>query len=187
MQLLREIGSDAATSLYGDAFPLEAVRSPHAIRRRLYGTEHTVRRHGRRISRLPGETGHVSGLQMNVGHVLGGRPHIFRGDVAAAKALDKTTVSTEDLLTVLGLVVADDDRLAAAKMKSRHGVLVSHAARKSEGIRDRFLVGRVLPEPRSTKRRTELGAVDGENASISNRGIAAHHDFLVTHFCQRVE
>src|SRR3954467_9639424 len=124
---------------------------------------------------------------MDVVHVLGAGPDVLGGDVAPAKTLDKTTVGAKDRLTVLYFVVADDDGLSTTKVQPGDGILVGHAARKSERVGDRFFVGRVLPEPGPAERRPELGAVDSENSPVSDRGIAAHHDLLMSHLGERIE
>jgi hypothetical protein len=187
VQLLGEIASHAAAALDRDRLALETVRAPFPVRRRLHRAKDTVRRHGRGIAGFSRQASDVLRLHLYVGHVLGARAHVFGRDVAPAEDLNETTVSTEDLLTVLCLVVADNDRLAAAQKKSRHGVLVRHAARKSERIGNRLFVGGVLPESGSAESGSEFRTVNRENASVSNRGIAAHHDFLVPHLSQRVE
>src|SRR5256714_11945707 len=124
---------------------------------------------------------------MDVVHVLRARANILGGDVAAAKTFYETTVSAEDLLTVFGFVVADDDRLATAQMQTGDGVLVGHAARESERVGDCLLVGGVLPESGPAERRAELRAMDGENSLVADGGVAAHHDFLVSHLRQSIE
>src|SRR6185436_19928156 len=42
VQLFRQIGSDAAGPLDGDRLPLEAVRAPHPVRRRLHRAKDSV-------------------------------------------------------------------------------------------------------------------------------------------------
>src|ERR1700694_5950137 len=187
MQLLREVGPDTAASHDGDDLSLETIGAPLLICRRLYSAKYPVGGDGRRISRLSSQPCDVPGLQVHVVHVLCARAHIFGRYVAASEALDKTTVSTENLLTVFGLVVADYDGLAAAKMKPRDSILVCHPARESERISDRLLVGGVVPESRPTKSWSELRAVNRENSPVANRRIAAHHNFFVSHLCQRIE
>src|SRR5256885_1441917 len=105
---------------------------------------------------------------MNVVHVFGAGSDVFRCDVATAEALDKTTVSSKNLLTVFDFVVTDYYRLAAAEVQSSHGVLVCHTARESQRVGDRLFIRRILPEARAAEGRTEAGAVDRKNAPVSN-------------------
>src|SRR5687768_8680020 len=113
---------------------------------------------------------------MHVVHVLRGGADIFGGDVSAAQALDEASVCAEDPLAVLGLVVADDDRLPAAEPKSCYRILVGHSTRQPQRVDDRFFVGRVRPEPRASERWAEARAVDGNDAAVAARRIAAQND-----------
>src|SRR5207247_8721200 len=108
--------------------PVVRGGSSGPFRGSLHGPRPSVGGDGRGIARCSGQACNVSRLHVDVVHVLGARPDSFVSDVATAEALNKTTVSSENLLTVLGLVVADDDRLPAAKMKTGDGVFVRHAA-----------------------------------------------------------
>ena len=114
-----------------------------------------MRRHRRRIARPAGEAGDVVRLHVDVVHVRRARADVLRGDVAAAEALDEAAVRAEDHLAIGRLVVADDDRLAAAEVQAGDGVLVRHAAREAQRVDDRLLVGRVVPEARAAERRAE--------------------------------
>src|ERR1700687_3487483 len=178
---------DTAASHDGNGFSLETVGAPFPVCRRLHRAKYAVRGNGRRIAGLSGEAGDVRRLHVHEGHVLRAGAHVFCRYVAAAKTLDETTVGAEDPLAIHGLVVADDDGLAAAKVKSCDGVLVRHSPRKSECIRDRFLVAGVLPEPRPAEGWPELRAMDCEDSPVPHRGIAAHHDLFVSHLCQSIE
>jgi hypothetical protein len=72
-------------------------------------------------------------------------------------------------------------------MEAGNGILVSHAARKAQCVGDCLLIGVVGPEPRSSQRRPELRAVNGDDPPIPASRIAAKHDLLVSHFGQHVE
>src|SRR2546423_15593917 len=86
------------------------------------------------------------GLHVHVIHVFGAGSDIFGRYISTAQALNKTTVSAEQLLTVFGFVVADDDRFAAAKVKAGDRVLVGHSAGQSKSVGNGFFVRGVLPE-----------------------------------------
>ena len=170
-----------AQPLNRDRAPLEAVAAPLLVRRRLNGAEHPVCRHARRVARLRTDAGHVLRLHMHEVHVLDRRTDVFRRDVAAAQRIDETPMRSEQHLAVGRLVVADNDRLAAAKIEAGHGIFVRHAAREPQGVDDRRVFGGVVPEAAAAKCGPERGVVDRNDTAIPGRFVMAEHHLLMAH------
>src|SRR5215217_4579691 len=146
-----------------------------------------MRRYRRRVARLAGEPRDVLGLHVDEVHVARARADVLRGHVAATERVDEAAMRAEGHLAVRRLVVADDDRLAAAQVEPRDRVLVGHAAREAERVDDRVLVALVVPEPRAAERGAERRVVDRDDAAIAARLVMADHDLLVTHLGKLVE
>ena len=187
VKLLGEVVADVAAALESDRLVREIVRAPTLLGRRLDRAEHTVRRDRRRIARTAGEAADVVGLHVHVVHVRRARADVFRRDVATAEAFDETSVRAEDHFAVGRLVVADDHRLAAAEIETGDRVLVRHAARETQRVDDRFLVGGIVPKARAAERRSENRAVNGDDSAISRRRILTEHELLVPHGGDGVE
>src|SRR5674476_1006877 len=179
VQLLGDVVADMARALKRYSLGAEIIRAPPLLRRRLDGAEDAVRRDGRRVAGELHEAGDILRLHVHEVHVGRARAHVFRRDVAAAQRLHEAAVRTEDHLAVGRLVVADDDRLAAAEIETGYGVLVRHAAREAKRVDDRLLVARVLPEAGAAEGRSERGAVHGDDAAVAGGGIVADHELLV--------
>src|ERR1043166_9051527 len=111
-------------------------------------------------------------------HVLWIRAHIFCRDVTPAKEFDEPSMRTKDTFAI-DRILAKDNRLAPAEWSAGERILVSHAARQPQQIRDRGLVVGVSPESGATNRRSELTAVDRDEAAIIS--VDARRDFFV--FC----
>src|SRR5215213_1583187 len=111
------------------------------------------------------------GLELDVFHVGWTGADIFGGDVAASERLDESAMCPEQRLPIRSLVVPDDDGLAATQIDSGDCGLVRHATREPEGIRDRLIGARVLPEPGAAEGWPECGIVDGDDTEVAARGI----------------
>jgi len=124
---------------------------------------------------------------MDVIHICGGGPDVLGGHVAPAERLHEAPVRAEDHLAVRGAVVADDDRLPAAEVEPRDGVLVGHPAREPERIDNGLLIGGVVPEARAAERGAQRGVVDGDNAAVPRGLIRADDQLLVTELGDGIE
>src|SRR5687768_6169382 len=113
----------------------------------------------RRVSGFSRQAGDVTGLHVHVVHVFRGCPYVLGSDVSSPETLNEPTVGAKNVLAIPRLVVADDDRLAAAEVETGNGVLVRHAAREAQRVGDRFFVTVIGPEPRPAKRGPQPGAV----------------------------
>ncbi len=129
----------------------------------------------------PEQPGDVVGFELDVLHVGRTGADVLRGDVAAAQRLDEAAVSPEQRLPVAPLVVADDDRLAAAEVDSCDGRLVRHSPREPERVGDGLVRTLVLPEAGAAEGWTQCRIMDGDDAEVSARGIVGEQQLLMTH------
>ena len=77
------------------------------------------------------------------------------------------------------LVVANDDRLAAAEGQTCERRLVSHAARQTQRIGECFGFALVIPEACAADGWTKRSAVNGNDAVVTALGIACDENLLV--------
>ena len=156
VQLLREIVADVAAALDRDrAFARESSEPQRSFADAWIARNTPCAVTGDGSPDRPARPRDVVGLHVDEVHVRRARADVFGRDVAAAEALDEAAVRAEDHLAIGRLVVADDDRLAAAEVQAGHGVLVGHAAREAQRVDDRLLVGGVIPEARAAERGAE--------------------------------
>src|SRR5690606_11195204 len=87
-------------------------------------------------------------------HVFNANIDVFSGDVAAAQAVNKTAEGFEKSFR-LNLGVANNNRFAAAQVKTGDGSLISHAAREAENVVKSFFLTAVIPHSASAKRRAQ--------------------------------
>jgi hypothetical protein len=109
------------------------------------------------------QTGHELRGSPHLDHVGHVDPDILGRDVPAAEFIHGPAECVEHAGSLRALLIGEDHGLAAAERKSGHCVLVAHSTREPEGVDERFLVLRVMPEPATTGRRTEMRRMNGDD------------------------
>src|SRR5437773_9390768 len=168
-----------AASLQSDRLPGQRIRAVPVAGARLDPAVYAIRGDRRGITRLADQARDVIRLGLDELHVARARAHVLRRDIAAFERLDVTAVRSEQRLPPRRPVVTDDHALPAAQVESRHGRLVGHAARQPEGVDERILFARVVPEARAAQRGTEHRGADGDDAAVAAGRVAVQADLLV--------
>src|SRR6185312_6623748 len=70
------------------------------------------------------QAGNMPGFESDVFHVRRSRADVFRGYVTTFERFNKTSVCAKNCFAILRFVIANHDRLAAAKWQTGHRVLV---------------------------------------------------------------
>src|SRR6185369_13551898 len=130
-----------------------------------------------------------SGAAEQAGDVLSFKPHdlhvcrtrsdVFGGGVTTLQRFDEASMRAQERVAIGPLVVADDDRLAAAEWQSGKRVLVSHAVRQAQSIGECVRFGFVMPKTRAADGWTKGSTVNGNDAVISACGLASDQNLLV--------
>src|ERR1044072_217788 len=105
-------------------------------------------------------------LKTNNRHVRRTGPNIFGGDVTSFQRLNETSVRTQQCSAITLCVVGDDDRLAASEWQTGECVLVSHALRQAQCVRECFVFAFVMPEACAADGWTKRCAMDRDDAVI---------------------
>ena len=148
--------------------PSQAARAPGVLGGRAHALEHPERGQHRGVARAAVRhraAGHVPALPGHDVHVLAVGADVTGGDVPAVQRLHEPAVGAQQRLGLQPQRVADDDRLAAAVIKARHGVLVRHRARQVEHVGQGRVLARVRVEPGPAQRRAERGRVDRDDGA----------------------
>ena len=98
---------------------------------------------------------------------------------------DRNRTVDEKITSVRG--IAEDDRLPAAERKIRHRVLVAHAARQAQHIRQSVVGGGVGIHARAAARRTQCGRMNGDDGLEAGRLVVEERDLFVVIEIRRIE
>src|SRR5690606_11355679 len=141
VQLLGQIGADVAHALDGDGQAGHVVLFEQAARDDQVRAEHALGRDRARVARgfrAVLQAQDVFGDLARFGDVLDRGADVFGGVVVAAQAVQIAAEGMEQLRRLLGAAVADDNRLAAAHLQVRDGVLVAHALGQAQHVFQRL-------------------------------------------------
>ena len=133
-------------------------------------------------------------------HVVHRHADIFRRPVLAVQRFNRAAQRAEQVRRLVCLGVAPDHRLAAAQRQVGHGILVAHAFRQTQHVRERIVRRRIIPHPASARRRPARRRVNGDdrakprllvedmvNAFVaSKRGFVEHGERLRCHRSARL-
>jgi len=152
-----------------------AKGSPHSA-------HHTPGGHRRRVSRAapadrqPHDVRRLGGDDLRV---RCGRADILGCQVAAAQRVDEPAQRGELGVGLVPAGVAQHDGLAPAERQPGQRVLVRHALRETQHVRQRRVVVRIRPHPDAAEPRPERGVVKGDDGAQPARAVMADHDLLV--------
>lgn len=118
----------------------------------------------------------LAGHDVHVGDV---RADIAGRHITPAERGHEAAVGQQEFLGLDLLGVTDDDGLAAAVVETGHGVLVRHAAREVQRVRDRLLLGGVRVETGAAEGRAQSGGVQGDDGLEAAGAVLAEHDLFV--------
>ena len=114
MQFPGKAMTDVSETLNRDSDISKIIAVPFMLSSGLNCAKHPETGPGRRIAALPHQTSDITGLQRNKLHVSRAGADILGGNVTPAQTFDEAAVGAEHLLAIVGLVVANYNRLPAA-------------------------------------------------------------------------
>jgi hypothetical protein len=181
-QVPDQVRADLADALDADAPAVQRRAAPGVLRRgphRLVDAErgqHGAVAGAAVLGGAPGDEPRLAGDDVHVLHV---GADVAGGVVAARERLDEAAVGAQQRLGLVGGRVAEDDRLAAAEVDAGAGRLVGHRAAELQDVLEGLGLGRVRVEARAAERRTERGAVHGDDRLQAAGAVLAEDDLLV--------
>ena len=101
------------------------------------------------------------------------------GQVAASQGVDEAAVGTHQRLGLLGMRVADDDRLAAAEVESSGRRFVGHSLREAQGVGEGVGLALVGPHAGAAAGRAQRSVVDGYDCLEARAGVGEHCHLLM--------
>ena len=182
-QVLHQVAPDLAHAGDADRAARQRGRAPGRLGCGAHALEHAVRRQHRGVAGpavRDRASGDVAALLGDHVHVLGVGADVARGVVAARQGLHEASVGAQQRGRLLGVRVADDDRLAAAEVEPGHRRLVGHPAREVQHVAQRFGVAGVGVEPGAAERGAAGGRVDRDQRSEAAAVVLTDDDLLVT-------
>src|SRR5690349_16910190 len=99
-------------------------------------------------------------LLSHILHVVGTRADVLGRDVFPAKRLDKAAVRVKDRFAIDWTTLFQNNGFPATKRHTRQRVFVSHAARETQHVVNRFLLVSILPEARAADCRPKACVVN---------------------------
>ncbi len=181
-QVCDEVAADLADPGNADLAAAQRGVAPHVLGGGPHPLEDAERGEDGGVARaavLGGPAGGPAALPGDDVHVRDIGADVARGHVAPAERRHEAAVGQEQCLGLDQLRVADDHGLAAAVVEAGHGVLVRHAARQVQRVRDGFLFGGVRVEAGPAEGRAQSGGVQGDDGLEAAGAVLADHDLLV--------
>ena len=163
--------------------PAEVTAPQRMGQRGAHADEHALRRRRPRVAadraRRHRQSRDMAGTLGNHRHVGIGHADVLGGDITPAEPLDDVAERAQQSVGLRGRRHPDHHALAAAHRQSGHGVLVTHAARQPQRVRERRRVIVIGPPARATGGRSECRRMDRDDRGQPGRGIMGEmHRFV---------